>query len=512
MKPFGFQDTLKADKNLQVIAEDPRDRKVFSEILADCLQEFAQTPSPDQALNHFERFSRSTFSKASFLSHLQKSPRVLGLSASIFGSIPFFSEILIRNPEYFYWIFTSNHLENPTKRTFLSKEFSRALRFVSGKKDKLDLLRIFRRKFILQIGVRDFLMNPSVKETLKSLSDLAEVMIQQAYRICSREMQKKYGIPYYTDTEKGLTRVGFTILAMGKLGGKELNFSSDIDLMYLCETHTGESSGGKQGERLPNAVYFERLSQEITAALNEPTEQGYVYRVDLRLRPEGNTGLIVTSLKGYQRYYDSRGEIWEKLSLVKARPVAGDRRLGSRFLEMSDRFTYDNDDSEGIFNKVGALKTKIDQKISKRKQTNRHVKLGRGGIREIEFIVQSFQVAFGLKNKKIKDISTLKGLKKLETARYLSQEEARELSKAYLFLRNLENRLQMVNDQQTYLLPADQSEYRRTSLRLGYADDSQMTAEDHLKSDYQFHTDRVHQIFCRVFKNSDFFSPLTTAV
>ncbi len=310
LRPYGFQDIKKADTNIQLIAADPEARTLFAEILEECLRCCSLTPFPDLAMNHLERFSRAVFVKTAFLSYLQKSPQTLWLLAQVFGSIPFFSEILIRNPEYLYWVFSPEVLDQPKKRSVLSAELSSALRLLKAQETRLDFLRIFKRKEILRIGVRDLLGKSVVEETLTALSDLAEVLIQQAYWICEKEMRRKYGIPKgRTGSGKG-SRIGFTVLAMGKLGGSELNFSSDIDLMYLYAQSAGESSGGRGKKCIPNAVYFEKMSKEVTVALNAPTEQGYVYRVDLRLRPEGKAGLIATPFQGYRRYYASRGETW----------------------------------------------------------------------------------------------------------------------------------------------------------------------------------------------------------
>lgn len=506
LRPFGFQDIKKADANIQLIAGDPRERELFAEILEECLRCFSQTPSPDQALNHFERFARAAFSKTHFLSYLEQSPGTLLLLSQVFGSIPFFSEILIRNPEYFYWVFDPEVLDQPKKRGVLSGELSKALRLLKGKEERLDFLRVFKRKEILRIGVRDFLRRSAIEETLKALSDLADVLIRQAYWICEKEMRRKYGFAKgRTGSGKG-PRIGFTVLAMGKLGGRELNFSSDVDLMYLYALRSDESSGGRGKERIPNAVYFEKLSKDVTAALNATTEQGYVYRVDLRLRPEGKTGLIATPFQGYRRYYASRGETWERLSLVKVRPVAGDRLLGRRFLKMAESFIYRRPFGLKGFKEVRGIKERIERERSEMKQCLRDVKRGRGGIREIEFIIQSLQVAFGGKDHKIRGRGSIDVLKRLARSRHLPGEEVRLLSEAYLFFRDLENKLQMVHDKQTHLIPADPDELRATALRMNYEDHDRGSPSAQLLKDYTFHTDRVHTVFRRVFYSS---SPLS---
>lgn len=497
--PYRLQDIKKADANLQRIADDPRARGLLAEILDELLNAVAQSPAPDQALNNFERFTQAAFSKTHLLSYLQQSPRTLSLLVKIFGSSPFLSDILIRNPEYFYWVFDPEVMKRPIRKQALLRDLGRSLRLLKAKEDRLDLLRIFKRKEILRTAVRDLLRAASVKETLRALTDLADVLIQKAYELCEKEMRRKYGIPLYRSVSGKKVRAGFTILAMGKLGGGELNFSSDVDLMYLYASRQGETSGGPGKTRLSNPEYFERLSQEVSSALHAVKGEGYVYRVDLRLRPEGEMGLIANPLQGYRRYYAARGETWERLSLVKVRPVGGDLRLGKKFLGMVRSFIYNGPFGSKGREEVRRLKERIDEKISALNQTGFHVKLGFGGIREIEFIVQSLQVEFGGKEPGIRELNTMKALKKLLRFRYLSREDYRALSEAYLFLRDLENKLQMADDLQTHLLPADPNQAGICAMRLGYEDRGTLPAADQLLNDYRGHTGRVRRIFQKVF-------------
>ncbi len=501
LRPYGFEEIKRADTNLQLIAEEPRVRQFFAEILEDFLTPLGQTPEPDRGLNDFERFTRAAISKTQLFSYLRDDPATVSRAATIFGGSPFLSEILIRNPEYFYWVFDPAVLKRRRTKREITRDFSQALRRLKTKEDRLELLRAFKRKEILRIGVRDLLREASVEEILAELSELADVLIQKAYEICDRALRERYGIPSYRDRSGSRVRTGFTIIAMGKLGGGELNFSSNVDLLYLYATRAGKTAGirGDSDSRIANADYFRRLAQQVTAALNTATGQGYVYRVDLRLRPEGEKGLIVQPLQGYRRYYATRGETWERLSLLKAWPVGGDRSLGQRFLKRAIPFLYGKPFGLPGLREVGALKERIDEKIGLSQQTESHVKLGRGGIREIEFIIQALQVYFGAKHPAVRERNTLKAIEKLTRARFLSKEDARCLKEAYLFLRDAENKLQVVNDSQTHLLPNDPKGIRACALRLGYRDVAATSARDQFVRDYRAHTDRVHTLFQRLF-------------
>ena len=502
LSPYGFKEIQKADANLQAMADDPRARQLLAEIIEELLSCIARSADPDQALNFFERFSRAAINKVHLFSYLKETPRVLDLLAATFGDSPFMSEILIREPEYLTWVSDPRILNEDRKKKDLVRDLSNALKHLKAETKQLDVLRIFKRKEILRIGVRDLLKRTAVEETVDALSVLAEVLIQKAFEISERAMRSEHGIPFHKGSSGKKVRTGFTVLGMGKLGGGELNFSSDVDLMYLYASDPGGVS--RSGTAAPSAAiskeeYFKRLSQKITSALSDVTPEGYVYRVDLRLRPDGKAGTIAHSLKAFQRYYASRGETWERLALTKAWPVAGDRSLGMTFLKKVAPFIHGRPLDPGAINEVKHIKDRIDRKMSARGQSRRNVKLGFGGIREIEFIVQSLQASFGRKFPSLRERSTLKALRRLFDRGFLSEEEHRDLSGAYRFLRDVENKLQMVSDFQTHAIPTEAEEARACAIRMGYRDGGADKAADQFLKEYQAHTHRVHRIFQAVF-------------
>jgi glutamate-ammonia-ligase adenylyltransferase len=480
LSPYGFKEIGKADANLQEMADDPQTRRILTEILEELLSCLSRSADPDRAINYLERFAKAAINKASLFSYLKGSPRTLEILAKTFGASPFMAEILIRDPEYLYWLSDPQVLDRERKRKEIEKDLSEALKNIRSHEKKLDILRIVKRREILRIGVRDLLRLSLIQETVASLSVLAEVLIQKAYEICEGSLLK--------NGKKG--RTGFTVLGMGKLGGGELNFSSDVDLIYLYGT-----------EKLA-ADYFKPLAQKITAALSEVANEGYVYRVDLLLRPEGKQGGIASSLKAFKQYYASRGTTWERMALIKAWPVAGDQALGKKFLSMVRPFIYEKLlDSEAV-GEIKKIKERIDRKVLSRDQTHRNVKLGFGGIREIEFIVQALQIFSGGPSSDLRERNTINALRSLKKHRHLSEEDHRALSEAYLFLRDVENKLQMVYDFQTHALPEDEKELRDCALRLGYRDENRETAAGKFLNDYRCHTAGVNRIFQSVFNSS----------
>jgi glutamate-ammonia-ligase adenylyltransferase len=308
---------------------------------------------------------------------------------------------------------------------------------------------------------------------------------------------------------------GFSVMGMGKLGGHELNYSSDVDLIYVYASHEGEtraprgkSAGKPAGVGISSEEYFEILSRELTKALVEQTREGYVFRVDLRLRAEGSVGQLARSLADYKKYYETRGMAWERLALLKAWPVAGSMAVGRAFLTMAKPFIFgagklDCDGALAIVQNVRAVKEMIDAKMAERGHERRNVKLGIGGIREIEFLAQTVQVLAGKQVPAILDRSTLGALPRFVTRRLISGRERDELTAAYLFLRDVEHKLQMVHDLQTHALPDETEELERCAIRGGYDGSDRTAAVKKFLADHAAHTAAVHRAFQSLFYEPD---------
>jgi glutamate-ammonia-ligase adenylyltransferase len=349
---------------------------------------------------------------------------------------------------------------------------------------QFDLLRAAKRREILHIGVRDLIRLASVEETFHALSFLAKALIASAYEVAATALKRARALPPKSYRY-------FTILAMGKLGGGELNFSSDVDLMFVY-------FGGDETQEMSAEEYYLRLAQKITTGLGSFTGEGYIYRVDLRLRPEGRSGKVADSLEAFERYYRTRIGAWERLALLKAWPIAGSRALGRRFLKMARPFIYNPPFNLKSLEDVREMKARIDEKISARGQTDRNVKLGRGGIREIELVVQTLQATNGGRLPQILQRSTLPSLTLLLEHELIGRADFESLRAAYLFLRDVENKLQMVDDAQTHSLPQDLEALTDCARLLGYSGSPSHSPAEELMRDLQNHTAVVSQIFERV--------------
>lgn len=484
LEPYGLTDFEKADTNLQAAAGDPGERQLLADILDDLLVCVAASANPDQALTYFERFAAASGGKANLFTYLRNSKQALEILAKSLGGSAYMAEILIRDPHHFYWVADPAILNGVRTKQEILDEASGTLKMLKEEDRQLDYLRAVKRKEMLLIGVRDLLRVATVEQTLAALSVLAEALITAACDICTGALKRRHKIPAKAFSE-------FTVIAMGKLGGGELNFSSDVDLMFLY------ASNDERVPRMSAPDYFRQLAQRMTSGLNALTGEGYVYRVDLRLRPEGDAGNLADPLDGYERYYRTRMGAWERLALLKAWPVAGSSPLGQRFMTMSRPFIYEPPFDREALADVREMKARMDEKISARGQGGRNVKLGTGGIREIELVVQSLQAAHAARLPQLLDRNTLRALGRLRDHGLVSSEEYDVLHDAYLFLRDVENKLQMVDDAQTHSLPRDVEALRACARLVGYTD-PQADVADLLLRDFQFHTGRVNRIFERV--------------
>ncbi|NKB81829.1 MAG: hypothetical protein GKS05_08085 [Nitrospirales bacterium] len=501
LTPYGFQDPSKADANLQAMAGDPQARQGLAAILYELLTAVSATADPDQALNEWDRYLESGVRRVQLFTYLAQAPHLLHLLCTIFGNSPAMAQTLHRTPLLIYWLGEEQVLTNRVSRPTREKELQASLAPFATAELKLDALRRFNRRELLRIGVQDLSQRSTVPETVTALSDLATLIIQTAYEIVDDEMKTEYGVPMHRNRHGQFLETGFVVLGMGKLGGRELNYSSDVDLIYAYASSDGETQGSPGQKIVPNEMYFETLARKLTQVLSVATQEGALFRVDLRLRPEGTVGPLVHSIDTAVQYYQTRGRDWERLAFLKARPIAGTVSVGQALLRRIRPFILgDGDHSEqAVFQTIRSLKSQIHAKMVRREETIRNVKLGTGGIREIEFIVQGLQLLHGRRQPRILDRNSLTALKKLRHAQLLDQAAVEKLSQAYVFLRNVEHKLQMVYELQTHSLPIDQEEIGKCAIRLGYQTTSSHDAGAALLTRYQQVTQSVRQEFVKLF-------------
>jgi glutamate-ammonia-ligase adenylyltransferase len=385
-------------------------------------------------------------------------------------------ELLAARPEWLPRLLDLAGLRHPRSLPGVQREVNDWLEPLLAKRDysaAFAQLRLFKQRELLRIAACDLARFGRAPDIARELSALAQVCLQAVYRLCYQQLAERFGQPWHPDPDNNWQPTEFCILGMGKLGGEELNYSSDVDVLFVYteEGQVFKEPPGKSTARshgLSNHQFFKRLAEAIVAEVSRLTPEGTLYRIDLRLRPDGPAGPLARSLSSYENYYAQWGQTWERMMLIKARRVAGSAELAGEFLEMVQPFRYPRSLSESALREIAAMKQRIETEVVKAGELDRNVKLGRGGIREIEFIVQTLQILNVGRQPFLADTQTLAALEKLVRYRLLPGPAAEALGGAYQFLRDVEHRLQMDNNLQTHTIPAEGRARQRLAALMGW--------------------------------------------
>ena len=407
------------------------------------------SPDPDSALLLLDRFAGEPSHEILHL--IQAHPFLLHYAIAVFGHSRYLGETLVQNPDLLQVFLREKRLD----RSFSRDEFSEALarfRSRSFERDISLLLARFKRREYVRIMLRDILRLSPLAETTAEISAISDVLIQNALREAESALERRFGLPQHLDSEGRAVNTPFTVLSLGKLGGNELNYSSDIDLLYIY-------GDGPEPETatVSNREYFVRLAQQVTEILSRPNNEGPVFRIDLRLRPQGNEGELAISLSNALRYYSETAHDWERQALIKVRHSAGNIALAREFIRRVQPQVYSERINFAAIKTALVAREKIDRKRRRQIATEKHesinVKIDRGGIRDIEFLVQCLQRVYGGAEPWLRSGGTLFSLQKLHDKRHISGRDFHELTSAYTFLRHLEHRLQLREGQQVHRLP-----------------------------------------------------------
>jgi len=421
---------------------------------------------------------------------LLKEPALLADVLALAAWSPLLATTLEQNPEYLHWL--SRERADPRVRT--CDELKEALARFALTNSSLNpqvLLARFRRRELLRTYLHDIRRSQTLVETMEELSNLADAILDYALSLARQDLDNRYGLPRLID-ERGRTATAeFCVVALGKLGSMELNYASDIDLVFLYSDDGTTAGTGERGE-VSNREYFVKLSETIAKIAGQSGGEGAAYRVDLRLRPHGRDGALACSLHEAERYYLNTAQDWERQALIRSRAAAGSTELFTRFKEAVTPAVFRPDVSvSGALASVRLAKQKIDRQVEKKSGFN--VKLGRGGIREIEFIAQALQLAHGGRDEWLRVPHTLVSLGRLTDRGFITEPEHSQLSDAYNFLRMLEHRLQMEHGLQTHTVPESDETQSLLARRMGFANKNDFVVA--LKT----HTAHVRHTYDRLF-------------
>jgi glutamate-ammonia-ligase adenylyltransferase len=407
---------------------------------------------------------------------------------------PLLATTLAQNPDYLSWLARERLHIRVKSREELNESLAR-FGLTNSQLEPQVLLARFRRRELLRIYLRDIRNTNTLVEITEELSNLADAVLEHALNLARQDLDNRYGSPQCTD-ERGRTAIAsFSVVALGKLGSHELNYSSDIDLLFLYSDEGTTSGAGERGE-ITNREYFNKLAATVSRIVGQQAGEGAAYRVDLRLRPFGRDGALATSIEEAVRYYREKAQAWELQALIRSRSAAGAAALYTRFADRVRHRVYAEDLTiERALANVRLAKLKIDRHHA-RDTGGFNVKLGRGGIREIEFIAQALQLAFGGRDAWLRAPHTLISLGRLADRQLITERERTELSDAYTFLRKLEHRLQMEHGLQTHSVPDEASRRVAVARRMEFAGDDLGEFNRAL----QLHTTHVRAAYDRVFR------------
>ncbi len=444
LTPLGIADWRAAHRCLLRIAQESQSGPALADLLPYLLLALADAANPDRVLVGLERFIRSTPDKPGMMGYLAANPRAVEILVTLFAGSQFLTEILLRNPEYFSRLMEQRSLSTPKSVAQFSAE-AQAAAFPEGAAGaftgvdlRLDAMRRFQRWELLRIGACDLLGLLPLSMITSQLSNLADSLVQTCLEIAA--------------AQTGVAVDGFVVLAMGKHGGRELNYSSDIDLLFLAQADAGN---------------YLRLAERLIAALTQVTGEGFLYRVDMRLRPWGQTGALVVSVDGYLVYLEKHARLWEKQALLKARAAAGDVAVGEAFLNRAMHLVFEQ---QPLAVRAGAhaMKQRTEAYLRQQGRDWGDVKLGEGSIRDVEFVIQYLQMIYGAQFPEVRSRNTLDALARAVVCRILAAEDFRVLTDGYTFLRAIEHHLQMMHYRQTHALPDDPVALAQLAQRLGF--------------------------------------------
>ncbi len=484
LRRLGVADVRRGHDNLVRMATRGMTLDLLASLLGQLPAILPSLSDPDMALNNLERYVRAVRSPLALGALFERDPEALPTLLQILSTSQYLSDLLEADPESFDLVRLTEG--QPVARDDLVAEVVAEVSVLADESAVMDVLRRYKQRENLRIAFGDIVRGQTLATVSRQISYLADAILEGAVRFARRWLEEKRGVPRGPDGRAAR----FVVLGLGKLGGVELNYSSDIDLICLYDVD-GETDGA---HRTSNQEFFSRLVRECIRLLTEPTKLGTVYRVDLRLRPEGGQSPAACSVAHALRYYDVKGRTWERQAYVKARPVAGDLDLGRDFLAWMEPWIYRRYLSLVDITGIKSLKRRIEKQARQGGGAARNVKTGHGGIRDVEFVIQFLQLLNGGALAELRTGNTLDAIARLEKARCLTFQERGLLAENYAFLRKLEHRLQIMFDLQTHHIPEDPRERGKVAVRMGFVGTPHRSALEAFDETYKSKTELNRKI------------------
>lgn len=491
LQQLGFRQLPEAYENVRLLHDGPshspstpKRRKLLYALEPVLFREVAKAADPDRALAAMASLVASIGARSSFLALLRENPLTLRTLIGLFGTSEYLTQVFLRHPELLDSLVRADLVQVRRERTEMLAELSARLAEVREFEDRLDILRRYRMEEFLRIGINDSNGLLDVTEVTAQLTNLAEVCLTGAYDVARAALVEHLN----------LSRVPgrLAIIGMGKLGAGELNYNSDLDLVFLYEPLAEDESG----ETLTSQEWFTKLTQRLISVLQVQTREGYVYKIDTRLRPSGRSGSLVSSLAAFLRYHETSSQLWERQALIKARVIVAEPAFAETVSAVLERVAYATEiDATGVA-EIDRLRSRMEQELAHEQAGRFNIKTGRGGIVDIEFLVQMLQLRYGLQFSALRQRATLPALQALRACGVLPEDDFEMLSRGYRFLRTLENRLRIERDQPVEALESGNEQLTSLARRLGYEGED---AAARLLTDYQNQREAVRACYSRWF-------------
>lgn len=443
---LGFTEPELASENwariLRPLSQEKAGARLRAEFLPILLEEISQTPEPDLTLSQMERFLSRTGARAGFLSLLKDHQQVRHLLLNLFSQSEFLGNLLINHPELLDELVREEALKERTEDE-LEKELVQELKAGTDYEDKLSRLRKFQKLELLRVGLKDLSGQLEIQELEQRLSVLAEMLLRQAYYVSLEELTKKYGVPEENS--------GLVVLGLGRLGGREMSWASDLDLIFIYQSQ-GETVG-KSG--LDIREFFIKFSQKIIATLQAQTAEGFLYKIDTRLRPSGTQGPLVVSANAFYEYHETRAQVWEKQSLLKARVMVDGAGIGDEVSERIARSIYEGNTPETLSEEMRKLLRRVRAELARENENLYDIKFGYGGEMELDYIIQYFQLLNGASFTELGSGNSWKALERLRDLKLIEDAEYRDLYESLLLYRKISSRLRIYQDRPENMVKLD---------------------------------------------------------
>jgi len=493
---LGFREPAAAYRELRLLRDGPphappsaRRRQALAALAPALLAEVARSAAPERALRHLATFVATIGARTSYLHLLLENPGVMRLLVRLFAASEFLSAYFLRHPELLDSLVRADLVRLVRTRDDLAAELAGRLAAAPDREAELDTLRRFRHEEFLRIGVHDIERSLAPEEVSAQLTLLAETCLEAAVAMARREVLSRSRLAAAPPT------VGLAVVGMGKLGGGELGYASDLDLIFVYEPG---DAGFWAGRAAPHE-FFARVAERTISILATPTGEGIAYRIDMRLRPSGNQGPLVSSLEAFADYHRTSAQLWERQALVKARALVGPPATRARVEEVIRRFVYGRGLDAAEVAEIARMRERIDRERGRTGSGAVNIKTGRGGLVDVEFLVQMLQLRHGAEHEELRTPATAAAISRLAAAGLLAPEDARTLAEGRRFLRALEARLRLERDQPVEAMDTDPAALLALARRLGYGG-TDAAAAAALHADHDRHRAALRAVYDRLFR------------